>query len=75
MTWPEDLIEALPKTRDETVLESFCDASFAQQDSKSQSGVFVMLAGQAVAWLSIQQPFIAMSTAEAEMIACTEVLH
>ena len=72
MAWPEDLTEALPQTRDTTMLESFCDASFAQQDSRSQSGVFVTLAGQAVAWLSLQQPFIALSTAEAEMIACTE---
>ena len=60
------------QTRQASSLESFCDASFAQQGSKSQSGVMIMLAGQAIAWLSLQQPFIAMSTAEAEMIACTE---
>ena len=65
-------MEALAQTRHTALLESFCDASFAQQDSRSQSGVMVMLAGQAIAWLSSQQPFIAMSTAEAEMIACTE---
>ena len=72
MSWPADLVEALPMTRSEVVLETFCDASFAQQDSKSQSGVMIMLAGQVIAWLSLQQPFIAMSTAEAEMIACME---
>ena len=72
MVFPEDMVEALAQTRHPALLESFCDASFAQQDSRSQSGVMVMLAGQAIAWLSSQQPFIAMSTAEAEMIACTE---
>ena len=72
MSWPTDLVEALPQTRKGSLLESFCDASFAQQDSKSQSGVIIMLAGQVIAWASLQQPCIAMSTAEAEMIACTE---
>ena len=29
----------------------------------------IMLAGQVIGWVSLQQPFTAMSTAEAEMTA------
>ena len=67
-----DFTEALPQARSAGLLETFCDASFAQQDGCSQSGVVVLLCGQPIGWLSLRQPFVALSTAEAEVISCCE---
>ena len=67
-----DFAEALPLTRTPYLLETFCDASFAQQDACSQTGVAVLLCGQLIGWLSLRQPFITLSTAEAEVVSCVE---
>ena len=48
------------------------DASFAQADSKSQSGIIVALGGLPIGWLSLRQPFISLSTCEAELVSCVE---
>ena len=67
-----EFCEALPMARSPRLLETFCDASFAQQDGYSQTGIAVLLGGQLIGWLSLRQPFIALSTAEAEVVSCTE---
>ena len=67
-----DFAEALPLTRTPHLLETFCDASFAQQDACSQTGVAVLLCGQLIGWLSLKQPFIPLSTAKAEVVSCVE---
>ena len=69
---PSEFSEALPMTRSAQLLETFCDASFAQQDSCSQTGVTILLNGQLLGWLSLRQPFITLSTAEAEVVSCVE---
>ena len=61
-----DFNEALPQARSTMLLETFCDASFAQQDGCSQSGVAVLLCGQVIGWLYLRQPFVASFIAEAE---------
>ena len=72
MEAPAEFTDALPMARSPLLLETFCDASFAQQDGCSQSGVAVLLGGQLLGWLSLRQPFIALSNAEAETKSCTE---
>ena len=70
--WPQELVDELPRRRAPNVLEVFADASFGQGDAKSQTGTVIALGGQPLGWLSLPQPFVALSTAEAEIIACTE---
>ena len=67
-----EFCEALPQTRTQNLLEAYSDASFAQSDARSQTGVMVFFAGMLVGWLTSQQPFVALSTAEAEVVSCTE---
>ena len=44
----------------------------AQADSKCQSGIIVSLRGAPIGWLSLRQPFISLSTCEAELVSCVE---
>ena len=64
--------DELPVPRTPTLLEIWTDASFAQADSKSQSGIVVSLGGAPIGWLSLRQPFISLSTCEAELVSCVE---
>ena len=69
---PAAFEDELPIPRSSQLLEIWADASFAQADSKSQSGVIVALGGSPIGWLSTRQPFIALSTCQAELVACVE---
>ena len=60
------------KPRRRNAIEVFCDASYGSQDFKSTSGFAVFYAGCPVFWLTCRQPFIAMSTAESELLAMME---
>ena len=53
-------------------VEVWTDASFAQADSKSQSGIIITVGGLPIGWLSLRQPFVALSTCEAELVSCVE---
>eukprot|EP00435_Cladocopium_sp_Y103_P069412 s890_g33.t1 len=50
-------------------VEVYCDASFGSQEFKSTSGFTAFYAGCPVFWLTVRQPFIALSTAEAELLS------
>ena len=69
---PAAFQDELPVSRTSQLLEIWTDASFAQADSKSQSGVIVALGGAPIGWLSLRQPFISLSTCEAELVSCVE---
>ena len=70
---PEDFLAELPSVRNDAVLETWADASFAaQEDGDSPTGVIVTLVGMPVAWLSLRQPCVALSTCEAEVVSCIE---
>ena len=54
------------------VLESFTDASFAPDGSRSQQSVQIYLDGSLVAWTSTRKAFVTMSTAESELVCICE---
>ena len=54
------------------ILESFTDASFAPDGSRSQQSVQIYLDGSLVAWTSTRQAFVTMSTAESELVCICE---
>ena len=60
----------LPVPRTPELLEVWTDASFAKADSKSQSGIIITVGGLPIGWLSLRQPFVALSTCEAELVSC-----
>ena len=57
--------------------EAYADASFApaMENYKSVHGTIVMAAGCPLLWSSSRQPFITGSTADAELVAYTEVFQ
>ena len=71
-TAPAAFQDELPVPRTSQLLEVWSDASFAQADSRSQSGVIVALGGSPIGWMSLRQPFISLSTCEAELVSCVE---
>ena len=54
------------------VLQIWADASFAQADARSQTGVMITLNLQPLAWISVQQPYVALSTCESKLVASTK---
>ena len=74
VSYPQEFMSELPMSRSQLVLEAWADASFAQNEGKSQTGLLLTLSGGPIAWLSIQQPYTALSTCESELIACSEGL-
>ena len=58
--------------RTSPILESFTDASFAPDGSRSQQSVQIYLDGSLVAWTSTRQAFVTMSTAESELVCVCE---
>ena len=58
-------------------LKTYVDASFglAHEGFRSVQGVLQSYGGNPLAWASTRQPFIAQSTAEAELLACNESLQ
>ena len=69
--------EELKFPRGEADVEAYADASFAPaaEAYKSVHGTIVMVAGCPILWSSARQPFITGSTAEAELVAYTEVFQ
>lgn len=60
------------RRRQDLVLESTSDASFAPGGGHSHGAVITLLGGSPTAWKSSRQPFPALSTAEAELIEVIE---
>ena len=57
------------------LLEVFSDISYGTAgDHKSVQGILVYFAGSPIAWEATKQPFVAQSTAEAELIGYCESL-
>lgn len=55
-------------------IEAYCDSDFAgdQDTRRSTTGYVLMYCGGPIAWCSRRQPIVALSTAEAELIAAAE---
>ena len=66
--------QTLRFSRTSSVVESWSDASFAQSDERSHSGIALVLAGGLVSWHSSKQSLVSLSTAESEMISAVESL-
>ena len=61
--------------RHDRLLEVFSDISYGTAgDHKSVQGILVYFAGSPIAWEATKQPFVAQSTAEAELIGYCESL-
>ena len=61
--------------RHDKLLEVFSDISYGTAgDHKSVQGILVYFAGSPIAWEATKQPFVAQSTAEAELIGYCESL-
>ena len=58
------------------VLEGYCDSDWGgdESDRKSVSGFIIRICDSTVAWKSIKQRNVALSTAEAEYVALSEVV-
>ena len=61
---PEDMLR-VPRTMQ--TVESFSDASYAPTCAKSHGAFMTVWGGEVINWSSYRQPFITLSTAEAEM--------
>ncbi|EDN02358.1 hypothetical protein HCAG_00222 [Histoplasma mississippiense (nom. inval.)] len=59
-----------------TKLNAFSDSDWAGDvgDRKSTSGMVILLAGGPISWKSSKQGVVALSTTEAEYVACSEAL-
>ena len=66
---PED---ALARERNMNLVEIYCDVSYAPQGEKSVQGIVGMVGGGVVQWESSRQSCMALSTAEAELLAYVE---
>ncbi|CAE7463843.1 RE2, partial [Symbiodinium pilosum] len=69
---PKSMLDELPVHPAPDVFQIWADASFAQADARSQTGVMITLNLQPLAWISVQQPYVALSTCESELVASTE---
>jgi hypothetical protein len=69
--WPSDPVCRLPHT---VQVRGYGDASFCNPESKSTTGVVVMLGTMAVAWRSRKQSLKSESSTEAEMVAQNEAV-
>jgi hypothetical protein len=56
-------------------IETYTDASWAPTGEKSYSGMMILLNGCPVLWKSNKQASIAMSSAEAELVAMSQPAH
>ena len=69
---PKSMLDELPVNPAPDVLQIWADASFAQADARAQTGVMITLNLQPLAWISVQQPYVALSTCESDFVASTE---
>ncbi|CAE7285156.1 RE1, partial [Symbiodinium microadriaticum] len=60
--------------RSDDLVELFADASFSPGVERSQTGVVVTWTGAVLGWMSIRQPTISLSTAEAELNATVDAI-
>ena len=61
-------------TKDDLTLVGYSDASYGNSyESRSMSGYALMLSGSLVSWYARTQPVVALSTAEGEYIAFTDI--
>ena len=60
--------------QDKPVLKAYCDADWAgdRMDRKYTSGVLMQLGSSSVAWRSLKQSCVALSTTEAEFVSLSE---
>lgn len=65
----------LNSTLENSALVAYCDADFAEDktDRKSTTGFMVFVNGGLISWRSRKQSIVALSTAESEYIALSEV--
>jgi hypothetical protein len=64
------------KKNGNTILNGYCDASFANLESyKSLSGHVFQLGGSAIIWSACRQPIVVKSTQEAEYVALTPAMQ
>ena len=61
--------DALARERSMDLVEIYCDVSYAPQGEKSVQGIVAMIGGGVVQWESSRQSCMALSTAEAELLA------
>ena len=64
--------DALARERSMNLVEIYCDVSYAPQGEKSIQGIVGMVGGGVVQWESSRQGCMALSTAEAELLAYIE---
>ena len=64
--------DALARERRMNLVEIYCDVSYAPQGEKSVQGIVGMVGGGVVQWESSRQSCMALSTAEAELLAYIE---
>ena len=65
------------ESREEAMIQNvdiYTDASYGSSELKSISGVAVFVGGTPVGWQTTRQPFVTLSTAEAELMALLEGL-
>ena len=55
-------------------VDIYTDASYGSSELKNISGVAVFVGGTPVGWQTTRQPFVTLSTAEAELMALLEGL-
>eukprot|EP00971_Amphidinium_carterae_P333691 6468545-Amphidinium_carterae.1 len=70
LRWTLDFALVFTGSKEETSLEVYTDASWSPTGEKSHSGLCVYYRGNLVAWNSKRQSLVALSSAEAELIAC-----
>ena len=68
-----EVVDDNEKTAIQTV-DIYTDASYGSSELKSISGVAVFVGGTPLGWQTTRQPFVTLSTAEAELMALLEGL-
>jgi hypothetical protein len=67
--WPQDELQLRPP---DVHVRGFGDASFCAGESKSTSGLLIMMGTMPISWRSRRQPVISESSTEAELYAQSE---